>query len=50
MKKNKIYTFELASREDTITGMIIDYSQEWIFIKYIPDNFFRTSKISGMTL
>ncbi|PIQ14338.1 MAG: hypothetical protein COW67_14420 [Flavobacteriales bacterium CG18_big_fil_WC_8_21_14_2_50_32_9] len=39
MKKNKIYTFELASREDTITGMIIDYSQEWVFIKYIPVDF-----------
>ena len=39
MKRNNIYTFELTSREDTITGMIIDYSQEWIFIKYIPVDF-----------
>ena len=38
MEINKcfVYTFKLRGRKELITGIVVDYSQEWIMIKYIP--------------
>ncbi len=33
MKKGKFYTFEIPSRNDSISGFILDYNKEWILIR-----------------
>jgi hypothetical protein len=36
LKKGQIFSISLKDSKDTVTGLIVDLSKDWLLIKYIP--------------
>jgi hypothetical protein len=37
LKKGKFLTFELSKRSESLSGIVLNYNEEWIFIKRVID-------------